>query len=82
MADESNLFDLSETVINLLWEIDLLKFLELVQNYRAMAHEEIECLFTHIKEPTLAVNQLLSINERWNSDLIIQKMFCNNLNAW
>ena len=56
MADESNLFDLSETVINSLWEIDLLKFLELVQNYRAMAHEEIECLFTHIKEPTEAVN--------------------------
>ena len=56
MADESNLFDLSETVINSLWEIHLLKFLELVQNYRAMAHEEIECLFTHIKEPTVAVN--------------------------
>ena len=30
MADESNLFDLPETVINSLWEIGLVKFLELV----------------------------------------------------
>ena len=41
--------------------------------------EEIKSLCTHIKELTDTVNQLLSKNERLNSDLAIQKTLCGNL---
>ena len=41
--------------------------------------EEIKSLYTHIKELTDTVNQLLSKNERLNSDFAIQKTVCGKM---
>ena len=78
MADEPNLFDTTESAINALKKPEIeKKFMELKD--KVVVDEEIKSLCTQIKELTDTVNQLLSKNERLNSDLAIQKTLCGNL---
>ena len=78
MADGPNLFDRTESDINTLKKPEIVKkIMELKDN--VVAGEEIMSLCTHVKELTDAVNQLLSKNERLNSDLGIQESVCGNL---
>ena len=46
---------------------------------KVVVGEKIKSLCTHIKELIDTVNQLLSKNERLNSDLAIQKTMCGNV---
>ena len=78
MADEPNLFDTTESAINALKKPEIeKKFMELKD--KVVVDEEIKSLCTQIKELRDTVNQLLSKNERLNSDLAIQKTLCGNL---
>ena len=78
MADGPNLFDRTESDINTLKKPEIVKkIMELKDN--VVVGEEIMSLCTHVKELTDAVNQLLSKNERLNSDLGIQEAVCGNL---
>ena len=72
MADGPNLVDRTESDTNTLKKPEIVKkIMELKDN--VVVGEEIMSLCTHVKELTDTVNQLLSKNERLNSDLAIQK---------
>ena len=86
MADGPNLFEMTESAINVLKTLEIVKRnIELKE--KVVVGEEIKSLCTHIKELTETVNQLLSKNERLSSDLAIQKKLCvvtwrKTLKAW
>ena len=78
MADGPNLVDRTESDTNTLKKPEIVKkIMELKDN--VVVGEEIMSLCTHVKELTDTVNQLLSKNERLNSDLAIQKTEFGNL---
>ena len=78
MAVGPNILGMTESAINTLKKPEILKkTMELKDN--VVVGEEIKSLCTYIKELTVTVNQLLSKNERINSDLAIQKTVCGNL---
>ena len=77
MADGPNLFGMTKSAINALKKPEIVKKIIELKD-KLVVGEEIKSLCTHIKELTDTVNQLLSKNERLNSDLAIQKtVFCN-----
>ena len=78
MADGPNLFDMTESAINALKKPEIVKRIIELKD-KVVVGEEIKSLCTQIKELTDTVNQLLSKNERWSSDLAIQKTVCGNL---
>ena len=78
MTDGPNLFDMTESAINALKKPEIVKKIIELKD-KVVAGEEIKSLCIHIKELTDTVNQLLSKNERLNSDLAIQKTVCGNL---
>ena len=78
MADEINLFEMTESAINALKKPEIVKRIIELKD-KVVVGEEIKSLCTHIKEWTDTVNQLLSKNERLSSDLAIQKTVCGNL---
>ena len=72
MADGPSLFDLTESAINALKKPEIVKKVTELKD-KFVVGEEMESLCTHIKELSDTLNQLLSKNERSNSDLAIQK---------
>ena len=72
MADGPNLFDMTKSAIYALKKTEIVKTIIELKD-QVVVGEEIKSLCTHIKELTDTVNQLLSKNERLNSDLAIQK---------
>ena len=78
MADGPNLFNMTKSAINALKKTEIVKKIIELKD-KVVVGEEIKSLCTHIKELTDIVNQLLSKNERLNSDLAIQKTVCGNL---
>ena len=71
MADGPNLFDMTESAINALKKPEIVKKIIELKD-KVVVGEEIKSLFSY-KKLTDTVNQLLSKNERLNSDLAIQK---------
>ena len=71
MADGPNLFDMTESAINALKKPEIVKKIIELKD-KVVVGEEIKSLFSY-KKLTDTVNQLLSKNERLNSDLTIQK---------
>ena len=71
MADGPNLFDMTESAINALKKPEIVKKIIELKD-KVVFGEEIKSLFSY-KKLTDTVNQLLSKNERLNSDLTIQK---------
>ena len=67
MADGENLFGMTESAINALEKPEIAKKIIELKD-KVVLGEEIGSLCTHIKELTGTVNQLLSKNERLNSD--------------
>ena len=78
MADGPNLFDMTKSAINALKKPKIVKRI-IKLKYKAVVGEEIKSLYTHIKELTDTVNQLLSKSERLSGDLAIQKTVFGNL---
>ena len=78
MADEPNLFDMTESAINALKKPEIVKKIIELKD-KVLVGEETKSLCTHAEELTNTVNQLLSKIERLNSDLAIQKTVCGNL---
>ena len=72
MADGPSLFDLTESAINALKKPEIVKKVTELKD-KFVVGEEMKSLCTHIKELSDTLNQLLSKNERSNSDLAIQK---------
>ena len=70
MADGSNLLDLTKSGINALKKPDIVKKVLKLKDKIVVA-EEIKSHCTNIKELTYTVSQLLSKNERLNTDLTI-----------
>ena len=77
MADGPNLFDMTESAINALKKPEIVKKIIELKD-KVVVGEEIKSLFSY-KKLTDTVNQLLSKNERLNSDLAIRKTLCGNL---
>ena len=71
VVDGSNLLDMIESAINALKKPEIVKKIQELKD-KVVVGEEIKSLCTHIKELTDTVNQLLSKNERLNSNLAIQ----------
>ena len=69
---------MTKSAINALKKPEIVKRIIELKD-KVVVGEEIKSLCTHIKELTDTVNQLLSKNERLNSDLAIQKTVCGNL---
>ena len=78
MADGANFFEMTKSAINALKKREIVKRIIELKD-KVVVGEKINSLCTHIKELTDTVNQLLSKNERWSSDLAIQKTVCGNL---
>ena len=78
MAGTPTLFDMTKSAINALKKPKIVKKIIELKD-RVVVDEEIKSHCTHIKELTDTVNQLLSKNERLNSDLAIQKTVFGNL---
>ena len=77
MADGPNLFYIAKSSINTLKKPQIVKKIIELKD-KVVVGEEIKSLCTHREELTDTVNQLLSKNERLNSDLAIQKtVYCN-----
>ena len=70
MADVPNLFNISESAINALKKPEIVKKIIKLKD-KVVVGEEIKSICTDIKELMNTVNQLLSKNERLNSDLTI-----------
>ena len=70
MADGPNLFNISESAINALKKPEIVKKIIKLKD-KVVVGEEIKSICTDIKELMNTVNQLLSKNERLNSDLTI-----------
>ena len=70
MADGPNLFNISESAINALKKPEIVKKIIKLKD-KVVVGEEIKNICTDIKELMNTVNQLLSKNERLNSDLTI-----------
>ena len=78
MADGTNLFDMTKSAINALKKAEIVKkTLDLKDE--VVVGEEIKSLCCQMKKLTDTANQLLSKNEILNSDLVIQKTACCNL---
>ena len=71
VVDGSNLLDMIESAINALKKPEIVKKIQELKD-KVVVGEEIKSLCAHIKELTDTVNQLLSKNERLNSNLAIQ----------
>ena len=71
VVDGSNLMDMIESAINALKKPEIVKKIQELKD-KVVVGEEIKSLCAHIKELTDTVNQLLSKNERLNSNLAIQ----------
>ena len=69
---------MTESAINVIKKPKIVKRIIELKD-KVVVGEEIKSLCTQIKELTDTVNQLLSKNERWSSDLAIQKTVCGNL---
>ena len=78
MADGSNLSDMTKTAINALMKPEIVKKILELKDKLAVG-KEIKSLCTHIKKLMDTVNQILSKNERLNSDLAVQKSICGHL---
>ena len=70
MADGPNLFNISESAINALKKPEIVKKIIKLKD-KVVVGEEIKSICTDIKELMNTVNQLLSKNERLNSDLTV-----------
>ena len=70
MTDGPNLFNISESAINALKKPEIVKKIIKLKD-KVVVGEEIKSICTDIKELMNTVNQLLSKNERLNSDLTI-----------
>ena len=71
VVDGSNLLDMIESAIHALKKPEIVKKIQELKD-KVVVGEEIKSLCAHIKELTDTVNQLLSKNERLNSNLAIQ----------
>lgn len=70
MAGTPTLFDMTKSAINALKKPKIVKKIIELKD-RVVVGEEIKSHCTNIKELTYTVSQLLSKNERLNSDLTI-----------
>ena len=71
VVDGSNLLDMIESAINALKKPEIVKKIQELKD-KVVVGEEIKSLCAHIKGLMDTVNQLLSKNERLNSNLAIQ----------